>query len=52
VPDDPELIAEQATIDRAYASLERMRDAARARRRLYDDGPGGTPQNRRERDYV
>ncbi|MBM3662312.1 MAG: helicase [Actinobacteria bacterium] len=52
MPDDPELIAEQATIDRAYASLERMRDAARARRRLYDDGPGGTPQNRRERDYV
>ncbi len=48
----PDLIAEQAAIDHAYVCLELMRDAARARRRLYDDGPGGTHQNRRERDFV
>ena len=50
---DPELAAEQAVIDRAYARLEAMRTAARA---LADDGAppdqrlGGTHQARYERD--
>ncbi len=48
----PDLIAEQAAIDHAYECLDHMRDSARARRRLYDDGPGGTHQARRERDFV
>ncbi len=47
----PELQAEQAVVDRAYARLEAMRDAARAvSADVLETTPGGTHQARLERD--
>jgi len=47
----PEIQAEQAVVDRAYARLEAMRDAARAvSADVIDTTPGGTHQARLERD--
>ncbi|MGH9127531.1 MAG: HelD family protein [Acidimicrobiales bacterium] len=49
----PELAAEQAHIDKAYERLEAMRDAARQRMAtVLDQGRGGTPQAKTERDMV
>jgi DNA helicase IV len=57
VPDrprhDPELDAEQAYVDAAYARLESMRDAAERVRAAYADvRAGGTHQARLERDIA
>jgi DNA helicase IV len=53
VPTDPELAAEQAYLDRAYARLDAMRDAARSVRDAYGDVQrGGTHQARLERDIA
>ena len=49
---NPELEAEQAYIDRAYACLERTRAAARSVRAEVETGPGGTFQARYERDVM
>ncbi|MEA2828824.1 MAG: hypothetical protein QOG43_3263, partial [Actinomycetota bacterium] len=47
----PEIRAEQAVVDRAYARLEAMRDAARAvSADVIETTPGGTHQARLERD--
>ena len=46
----PDLVDEQAFIDFAYACLERSRDDAWKLRDLTEAGPGGTFQNRFERD--
>ncbi|HZD64525.1 MAG TPA: AAA family ATPase [Acidimicrobiales bacterium] len=49
----PDLQAEQAHIDRAYESLEAMRSAARQLMvSVLDQGRGGTPQSREERDII
>lgn len=49
----PDLEAEQAHIDKAYAALEAMRDAARNRMAaVLDQGRGGTPQAKTERDMI
>ena len=48
----PELDAEQASIDHAYACLERTRQVVAAMREGVVDGRGGTFQNRLERDVV
>ncbi len=49
----PDLAAEQAHIDEAYDRLEAMRDAARQRMAaVLDQGRGGTPQAKTERDMV
>ena len=48
---DAEMAAEQAVIDRAYARIEAMRDAARAvSADVMESTPGGTHQARLERD--
>ncbi len=48
---DAEMAAEQAVIDRAYARIEAMRDAARAvSADVIESTPGGTHQARLERD--
>ncbi|MGH8978076.1 MAG: hypothetical protein ACRDV7_08390, partial [Acidimicrobiia bacterium] len=57
VPDrlrhDPELEAEQAYVDAAYARLESMRAAAERVRAAYSDvRAGGTHQARLERDIA
>src|ERR1700712_2729100 len=44
----PDLEAEQAYIDHAYASLEAARERALSLRRLTEIGPGGTHQARYE----
>jgi DNA helicase IV len=50
---DPELAAEQAYVDAAYARLEAMRDAAERVREAYSDvRAGGTHQARLERDIA
>ena len=50
---DPELAAEQAYVDTAYARLEAMRDAAERVREAYSDvRAGGTHQARLERDIA
>jgi len=50
---DPELAAEQAYVDSAYARLEAMRDAAERVREAYADvRAGGTHQARLERDIA
>src|SRR6185369_1791213 len=50
---DPELAAEQAYVDAAYARLEAMRDAAERVREAYADvRAGGTHQARLERDIA
>jgi DNA helicase IV len=50
---DPELAAEQAYVDRAYARLEAMREAAERVRAAYADvRAGGTHQARLERDIA
>jgi DNA helicase IV len=50
---DPELAAEQAYVDAAYARLEAMRDAAERVREAYSDvRAGGTHQARLERDVA
>ncbi len=50
-PSHPEIRAEQAVVDRAYARLEAMRDAARAvSADVIETTPGGTHQARLERD--
>jgi DNA helicase IV len=52
-PQDPELAAEQAYVDAAYARLEAMRAAAERVREAYSDvGSGGTHQARLERDIA
>jgi DNA helicase IV len=49
----PDLEAEQAYLDRAYARLEAMRaSAAEALAQALEAGRGGTPQARTERDVV
>lgn len=48
----PDFIAEQAHLDRAYASLERARGDARRLRHLTEAGAGGTHQARYERDVI
>jgi DNA helicase IV len=48
----PELEAEQAYIDHAYACLERTRRVVASMREGVVDGQGGTFQNRHERDVV
>jgi DNA helicase IV len=52
VANHPELDAEQAYIDHAYECLERTKRAVRAMRDSVEVGPGGTFQNRFERDVV
>ena len=49
---NPELEAEQAYIDHAYACLERTREQARSVRSEVQTGPGGTFQARYERDVM
>src|SRR6185295_20074683 len=50
---DPELAAEQAYVDAAYARLEAMRAAAERVREAYSDvRAGGTHQARLERDIA
>ena len=49
----PDIQREQAHVDKAYARLESMRDAAAARREaVLLDGKGGTHQAREERDVI
>src|SRR5579862_1703941 len=49
----PELEAEQAHVDRAYARLDRLRaDTAELLRSVLDQGRGGTHQFREERDVI
>ncbi|MGD9796730.1 MAG: hypothetical protein AB7O29_01835 [Acidimicrobiia bacterium] len=48
----PELEAEQAYVDHAYASLEAARERAISLRRLTEVGPGGTHQARYESEMV
>jgi DNA helicase IV len=48
----PDLEAEQAYIDHAYASLEAARERALSLRRLTEIGPGGTHQARYESEMV
>lgn len=51
--DDPEIAAEQAYVDAAYARLEAMRAAAEGVREAYSDvRAGGTHQARLERDIA
>jgi len=51
VSEHPELAAEQAYVDRAYAALHEMRaDAARIAEGVLDESTGGTHQARYERD--
>jgi len=53
VVDHPDLEAEQAHIDLAYEQLEASRQAARALMvSVLDQGRGGTPQAREERDVL
>ena len=48
----PDLEAEQAYVDHAYASLEAARERAISLRRLTEIGPGGTHQARYESEMV
>jgi DNA helicase IV len=48
----PDLSAEQAYIDRAYASLERSREEATRLRSMVEVGRGGTEQARWEREMI
>jgi DNA helicase IV len=48
----PDLEAEQAYVDHAYASLEAARERALSLRRLTEVGPGGTHQARYESEMV
>jgi DNA helicase IV len=48
----PDLVAEQAYIDRAYDSLERARQTATKLRSMVEVGKGGTEQARWERDMI
>ena len=48
----PDLVAEQAYIDRAYDSLERARQTATRLRSMVEVGRGGTEQARWERDMI
>ncbi len=48
----PDLEAEQAYVDHAYASLEAARERALSLRRLTEIGPGGTHQARYESEMV
>jgi DNA helicase IV len=48
----PDLTAEQAYIDHAYASLERSREEATRLRSMVEVGKGGTEQARWEREMI
>ncbi|MFM7126807.1 MAG: AAA family ATPase, partial [Actinomycetota bacterium] len=48
----PDLVAEQAYIDHAYACLEKSRQDAWKMRNLTESGMGGTFQNRFERNAI
>src|SRR5687767_4999385 len=48
----PDLAAEQAYIDNAYASLERTREEATRLRSMVEVGKGGTEQARWEREMI
>src|SRR3954469_17324838 len=48
----PDLEAEQAYIDRAYACLQASRDAASRTTSMVEVGRGGTEQARFERDVI
>ena len=48
----PDLAAEQAYIDNAYASLERSREEATRLRSMVEVGKGGTEQARWEREMI
>src|SRR5688572_25665127 len=48
----PDLSAEQAYIDNAYASLERSREEATRLRSMVEVGKGGTEQARWEREMI
>ena len=48
----PELSAEQAYVDHAYACLETARDRARRLRSMVEVGKGGTEQARWEREMI
>ena len=52
MPNHPELEAEQAYVDHAYECLESTRRAMAELRDQAEGGPGGTFQNRLERDVV
>ncbi|HSL58672.1 MAG TPA: ATP-binding domain-containing protein [Acidimicrobiales bacterium] len=52
MPPHPELAAEQAVIDRAYASLQASREAALRLRSMVEVGQGGTDQARWEREVI
>jgi DNA helicase IV len=52
MPPHPELAAEQAVIDRAYASLEASREAALRLRGMVEVARGGTDQARWEREVI
>src|SRR3954469_20821299 len=52
MPGPPDLEAEQAYIDRAYACLEATRAAASRMTSMVEVGRGGTEQGRFERDVI